>query len=313
MAGRGTAMIYRQSIVIGALFLVLGEFLLASMGAIIKWVSAGLATEMIVFFRNVFGLLALAPLIARVGTHTLKTSVFRLHLLRGLAGVSAMYCFFFAIAHIPLADAMLLKLTSPLFIPMVAMLWLGERFTLAVGGALAIGFAGVGLILKPGGDAFNWVMLVAIAGSVLAAVAKVTIRRLSASEPAIRTVFYFAVIAAGVSAVPLVWAWQTPTWPEWLLLLSLGPLATAGQLLMTRGYAAAPASRVGIFTYSSVVFGAGFGWLFWGELWDGLAVVGATLVAGAGALALRADRSNPSPRLAEGAVPPPSGLSRHGA
>ena len=283
-------MIYRQSIVVGAVFLVLGEFLLASMGATIKWVSSGLPTEMIVFFRNLFGLLALTPLIAKIGVHTLKTNVFRLHLLRGLAGVTAMYCFFFAIAHIPLADAMLLKLTSPIFIPIVAMLWLGERFPVAVRWALAIGFAGVSLILKPGGDPLDWVVLVAIAGSVSAALAKVTIRRLSATEPAVRTVFYFALIAAGVSALPLTWAWHPPNWSEWLVLLSLGPLATAGQLLMTRGYAAAPASQVGIFTYSSVLFGAGFGWLFWGELWDAIAAAGALLVAVAGALALRGDR-----------------------
>ncbi|MDH3637721.1 MAG: DMT family transporter [Gammaproteobacteria bacterium] len=288
------AVIYRQSIVLGAMFLIAGEFLLACMGATIKWTSSGLPSEMIVFFRNLFGLLALSPLIVKIGVHVLKTDVFVLHLLRGLAGVMAMYCFFFAIAHIPLADAMLLKLTSPIFIPMIAMLWLKERFPVAARWALLIGFVGVWLILKPGGDAFNWVMLVAIAGGVAAAVAKVTIRRLSATEPAVRTVFYFAVIAAGVSALPLVWAWQMPTLSEWLLLLSLGPLATAGQLLMTRGYAAAPASQVGIFTYSSVVFGAGLGWLFWDELWDAVAATGALLVAVAGALALGSDRSRPA-------------------
>ncbi len=283
-------MIYRQSVVAGALFLVAGEFLLASMGAAIKWLSEGLPSEVIVFFRNLFGLLALLPLLVRAGPGALKTRVFGLHLLRGLAGVFAMYCFFFAIAHIALADAMLLKLTSPIFIPIVAMVWLNERFPVAARWALGIGFIGVMMILRPTGGAFDWVMLVAIAGSVSAAVAKVTIRRLSVSEPVVRTVFYFGIIAACVSALPLVWAWQTPTPAEWLLLACLGPLASGGQLLMTRGYAAAPASQVGVFTYSSVVFGAAFGWWFWDELWDAIAATGAFFVTVAGALALSRDR-----------------------
>ncbi len=279
-------MLYQQNLLRGALFIVASELMLVSMGAIIKTASVGLPNEMIVFFRNLFGLLALTPLLLRHGFAALHTSRPGLHLLRGLAGVCAMYCFFYAIAHIKLADAMLLKLTTPVFIPLVAYFWLREAMPGLARIALALGFAGVCLILKPGVD-MNWVVLVALAGSLFAALAKVTVRKLSRTEPAFRVGFYFAVVAGCVSAVPLLWAWQTPTPREWLLLLSMGPLATLGQLFMTRGYAAAPASQVGIFTYSSVLFGALLGWLFWDELWDALSVLGAMLVAMAGALALR--------------------------
>ncbi len=261
------------------------------MGAIIKLVAEGLPNEMIVFFRNLFGLLALAPLLARAGMPGLRTRVFHLHLVRGLAGVAAMYCFFYAIAHIRLADAMLLKLTTPILIPVVAFFWLNERLSRLAGYALMVGFAGICLIIRPGFD-LHWVMLIALMGSVMAAVAKVAIRRLSRTEPAVRVVFYFAVIAAGVSAVPLLWGWQTPTLTQWGLLLAIGPLATLAQLFMTRGYASAPASRVGIFTYSSVFFGATLGWLFWDEWWDLVAMGGAVMVAIAGAMALRSTRQD---------------------
>ena len=284
-------MVYSQSIARGALFIIVSEFLIAAMGAIIKLVAEGLPNEMIVFFRNVFGLLALMPLLMRAGMPGLKTRVFHLHLVRGLAGVVAMYCFFYAIAHIKLADAMLLKLTTPVLIPVVAFFWLQERLSRLARYALLVAFAGVFLIIRPGLD-LDWVMLIALAGSAMAALAKVAIRRLSSTEPAVRIVFYFAGIAAVVSAVPLLWGWQTPTPRQWGLLMAVGPLATLAQLFMTRGYASAPASRVGIFTYSSVIFGASLGWLFWDELWDLVSIAGAVMVTSAGAMVLHSARQD---------------------
>ncbi len=261
------------------------------MGAIIKLVAEGLPNEMIVFFRNLFGLLALVPLLTRAGMPGLKTRVFHLHLVRALAGVAAMYCFFYAIAHIKLADAMLLKLTTPVLIPVVAFFWLQERLSRLARYALLVAFAGVVLIIRPGLD-LNWVMLIALAGSAMAALAKVAIRRLSSTEPAVRIVFYFAGIAAAVSAVPLLWGWQAPTLRQWGLLMAIGPLATLAQLFMTRGYGSAPASRVGIFTYSSVIFGASLGWLFWDEWWDLVSIAGAVMVASAGAMVLHSARQD---------------------
>lgn len=281
-------MLHKQSLVVGAGFILASEFLLVSMGAVIKTISQELPNEMIVFFRNFFGLVVLVPFLLKRGLSNLKTEVLPLHVFRALVGLSAMYCFFYAIGHVTLADAMVLKLTAPIFIPVVAFLWLRERFRRQALLCLVVGFAGVLLILKPAGD-MNWVLLVALAGSFLAAVAKTAVRRLARTEPASRTVFYFALFGVCVSCVPLVWAWQTPTTNQWLWLLSLGPLATLGQLCMTRGYSAAPASEVGLFTFSAVLFGAGYGWLFWGELWDWVSVAGAFLVASAGALMLRGE------------------------
>ncbi len=284
-------MIYTQNITAGALYIVASELLIAVMGAVIKWAAQELPNEMIVFFRNFFGLLALTPLLLRGGIAGLKTQVLHLHLVRALTGVAAMYCFFYALAHIKLADAMLLKLTTPILIPMVAFIWLFETLSRSARIALLVGFGGVILIIRPDLEV-NWVMLIAFAGSVFAAVAKVAIRRLSATEPAVRIVFYFAVIAAFVSAIPLLWGWRSPSPGQWLMLLAIGPLATLAQLCMTRGYASAPASRVGIFTYSSVIFGASLGWLFWDELWDLTSVAGAALVAVAGGMALRSARED---------------------
>ena len=116
----------------GALLIISAELMFALMGASIRQVSTDLNNGMVVFARNLVGLALLSSLLLRPGQLDLRTRVPHLHLLRGGAGLGAMYCFYYAIAHMPLADAMLLKLTAPLFIPLVALLWLDERFTLHV-------------------------------------------------------------------------------------------------------------------------------------------------------------------------------------
>jgi drug/metabolite transporter (DMT)-like permease len=275
----------------GAAYIVASELMFATMGATVKAAAlSGMPNEVLVFLRNLVGMLLILPLLLRSGLANLRTGVPHLHLLRAVMGVSAMYCFFFALAHLALADGMLLKMTAPLFMPIIAWLWLSERATPLAILAVPVGFLGVALVLRPGGD-FNWVALVGLAGGALAAVAKVTVRRLSRSEPTTRVVFYFAVLAALISAVPLVWGWKAPTPTQWAMVIGIGLLGTLGQILLTQGYASASPARIGPFTYFSVVFGAAYGYLFWDEGLDLYFVAGALLIAFAGMLALRRKRA----------------------
>ncbi|MDJ0861560.1 MAG: DMT family transporter [Gammaproteobacteria bacterium] len=277
-------------LLLAALLAVAAELMFASMGATIKVLSEQLPSASVVFFRNLLGLALVLPWLLKSGTRSLGTDHPRLHILRGLAGLGAMYCFFHAIAHMPLAEAMLLKVSAPLFIPIIALLWLAEYVPNKVRWAIGVGFLGVALILRPGFAEVSPVALIALLGAVLAGLAKVTIRRLSATEPTTRIVFYFALIGTMISALPLAWHWVTPPPTAWGLLVAVGVFATAGQLLMTRAYALAPAAQVGPFTYSSVIFATAYGWLFWGELMDLVTAVGATLVIIAGVMTVRTRR-----------------------
>jgi drug/metabolite transporter (DMT)-like permease len=99
-------------------------------------------------------------------------------------------------------------------------------------------------------------------------------------------VFYFSAISTLVSAVPLCWHWITPAPALWGMLLLLGALGAAGQIFMTHAFALAPAARVGVYGYTSVVFASGLGWMLWGEIVDGLTVGGAGLILMAGLLAV---------------------------
>jgi drug/metabolite transporter (DMT)-like permease len=281
------ALASQATLIRAATFIVLAELLFASMGVAIRQVAETAANEQVVFFRNLFGLSLLLPWIMRHRSIGIRTTVPHLHLLRSLAGLGAMYCFFYAIAHLPLADAMLLKLSSPLFIPLVAAAWLGEPVPWRVRLALGAGFVGVVLVLNPGFSGVNPVAFVALAGGALAAVAKTTVRRLGYSEPPARTVFYFALVGTLVSALPLLGSWQPLGARAYLWLALVAALAAAGQLFLTRGFGLAPAARMGAFGYSAVIFGAAYGWLLWDEVPTRLSILGACLVVAAGLMAGR--------------------------
>lgn len=278
-------MLYKQNLLLGALLILLSELMFASMGATVKAVTTALPSEMVVFMRCLFGLTLLIPLLWRGGLSKLRTQVLHLHLLRALAGVSAMFCFFYALANLALAEGMLLKMTAPLFMPMIAWLWLREEFNSWVLLAVGFGFLGVVLVLDPTGE-FKLIALVGLLGGLFAAQAKVTVRRLGHTESSIRIVFYFTLISTLISAIPALLNWQAPDPLQWGLLLLTGLLGTLGQLLMTRGYAIAAASRISPFTYFSVVFGAIYGYLFWDERLDLSFVAGALMIALAGILAV---------------------------
>lgn len=281
-------------IALGAALIVLGELCFATMGVGIRFASVELANEMVVFARNLLALALVAPWLLSQGIGTIATSVPALHLLRAVSGLAAMYCFYFALANIPLAEAMLLKLTAPLFIPIIAILWLGERVTPLLWIALGVGFGGVLVILDPNlgaaGAIVSPIALIGLLGGLFAALASVTITRLSRSEPTPRIVFYFTLFATAISAVPLLWAWQTPSPTATLWLLLIAVCATLGQLAMTRGLALAAASRMGTFGYFAVIFGALYGWLIWNEPVTWSLAIGTLLISVAGLLAGRPAR-----------------------
>lgn len=297
---------YRNQPLAGALSIIGASLLIALVGALVKSVSASLNNEMVVFLRNVFVMIWVLPWICRGSPPgNIRTGCFRLHLLRGLAGLLAMYCFFYAVSRIPLSAAFLLLSSSPLFIPLIAWIWLREPVVAPVRLAIITGFLGVLFILKPGFGIFQPAALVGLGAGILSAMAMVTIRRMSPTEPAIRILFYFTLISTVASTVPLTWAWQTPDSTVLLLMALLGLLATAGQYLLTRGYSFAPAARVGPFTYTNVVFASLIGWFVWGETLDALAWIGAALICIAGIIASRrAKVPSASPVVADAGKPP---------
>jgi drug/metabolite transporter (DMT)-like permease len=279
----------------GAAFMVASALLFTLMGVGVKLSARTLPNTVVVFFRNALGLIFLAPWLLRLGPGGFSTRHFPEHVARGLAGLGAMYCSFYAIGRMRLADAILINYSLPLFVPFVERAWLGEPVPPRLWRGILLGFLGLVVILRPGIGLFQPVALVALCGALFAAVAQVGVRNLTRTEPVTRVVFFFGVIATTVSAAPAALDWRTPGPAAWLPLLGMGLAATIAQLFLTRAYAQAPAAQVGPFIYSSVVFAGLFDWWLWRVLPDALFLVGALLVCAAGILVLRTARPAAAP------------------
>jgi len=275
----------------GALLLIIAELLLAMMAAMVKHLAdLGVPNETLVFFRNLFGLLFLFPLLlSGGGLRQLKTRRIGIHLVRASTGVAAMFLFFYAIAHVSLAEAVLVKMTAPFFLPLIALFWLGDRVRPQTWWAILLGFVGVVVILRPGGE-FNPVLLVALASAALMGIAKVSIRRMADTEPPRRIVFWFGVFSTIIAALPMLWrnVWPTPEQLVWLL--AIGLVATIAQMAMTHAYQLASPGRIGVYNYSSVIWAVLFGWLFWAESLYWSFLIGSLLIVGAGLWNLRSQK-----------------------
>lgn len=271
--------------------MVAAAFLFAVMSVMVKVLSHSLPNAMVVFLRSGLSLLLLLPPILRRGVAELRTLHLREHIVRGAVGMAAMYCFFFVIGKLGLAEALLLNYSLPLFIPFVERAWLGEPTPRGIWKPLAIGMLGLSLILKPGPGLFQPAALVGVFGALFAATAQVGVRRLTLTESVTKIVFYFSVCSTLIGLGPALWVWVTPAAGSVPMILAMVAAGTVAQLMMTRAYQLAPAAQVGPFIYGSVAFAALFDWLIFGRHPDGLSTLGTALVITAGILALRRRRS----------------------
>lgn len=272
-----------KQLLAGSLFVVLGEVFFVSMGMLVKILGPDMPSHQIVFYRNILAAIIIFPMLMRgSGWREFKTTRINMHLLRSTSGVLAMFCFFYALANIELADAMLLKLTGPLFIPIIAIFWIKEHVSVQTVGAILVGFAGVVVFLNPTGE-IQLAALVGLIGGALAAFAKVTIRKMSDTESTTRIIFYFALFGALISAIPaLATELHIPTGQQWAYLILLGAVGTCGQFCLTQAYRLAPASQVGSFTYSSLLWASLAGWLVWREVPSLQTLLGGALIISAG-------------------------------
>ena len=267
----------------GSLMILGSALAFAGVSALAKHAMDFLDTEMVVFFRNFMALVIMMPwLLVHHRESIFHTQRMGLHLLRAAAGLSAMYCIFYALNHLQLGEAVLLSYTTPIFIPLIAYWWLREPVNGRTRFAIAIGFVGVALILKPGYGVLRPAALMGIMAGVLMALAQVDIRRMSTTEPAVRIVFYFTLMSTLISAIPLAWSWQAAPPRIWSSLVGIGLLAVIGQLMMTNGYRLAPAARLGPISYANVLFSTLLGWLYWNESLDLLTWCGAVFICLAG-------------------------------
>ncbi len=284
-----------------AIFALLSAFCFAVMAACVRIASSFLPQSEVVFFRNFIGFLLLLPFLLQQQV-TLRTSQIKLHLFRSLTGLAAMACYFYSIKKLPLADAVLLNYTSPIFVGLIASFWLKEQLTLRRKLAIAVGLLGVLCLFRPSAAIASTAGLMGLVSGLLAGFALTSVKKLSATDPGTRIVFYFSLFSSLISAVPMLWQFVMPSFGLMLLLLGLGFVGTVGQLFLTQAYKLAPASQVSPLGFFGLIFAGLIGFVLWGETPDVSMLVGMLFIVTSGVLVVR-ERAEPMPSPPSGAPP----------
>lgn len=273
--------------------MVVAAVLFSAMGVLVKFAAREFSAPELVFYRSVFGLVVLY-ISVRVRGQSLATPCLRLNLGRGAIGSAGIFLHFTAIGLLPLATAVTLNYTAPLFLALATILFMGERPRWQSVFAVALGFLGIVFLLHPSLDKNQLLYgLVGLGGGFCGGMAFLSTRELGLrGEPSWRVVFYFTLVAtivsgawtliSGLHGVPLA---RIP------LLLGIGASATLAQLAMTRAYREGHVLVVGSLSYFTVVFTGALGMLLWGEYLDWGEWLGMGLVVASGVLSVVARKA----------------------
>ena len=258
------------------------------MAVCIRLASQTQHTLEVAFFRNAFGFAALLPVLlwpllrqarpwARFADNV-RTAQLPRYFVRCAIGFVSMYCGFWAIGHLPMAQAISLAYSSPIFITIAAALWLGERVRLRRWLAVAAGFLGVLVIVHPWSQAFSASTLVAVAAAMLNALVAIQIKQLSATDKADTIVFWTYVLWVPMSLLPALFVWHAPQGIAWLWLALCGVLGTIGQLFWTRALKLGEVSALTPISFTQLPVVTLAGWLLFDETIDAMTLLGAAII-----------------------------------
>lgn len=265
-----------------AVLLMLGSAsFFALMAVTIRFASAQLHPFQITFFRSTFGALFALPLLHVHGWQLLHTPRFGFYVMRCVLGMGGMLAGFWAIVNLPLAEAVALSYSSPLFVTIGAVLFLGEVVRLRRWSAVIAGFIGVLVIVRPGSDAFAAGSLVALLAAALTGAVTISIKSLTGSEPADRIVLLTTLLWVPLSLPAALAVWQWPHANIWPWLVLSGALGTGGHYCWTRALRLADASLLAPFSYLQLLIVAVLAWWIFGEGVDHYTAMGAAIIIGA--------------------------------
>jgi drug/metabolite transporter (DMT)-like permease len=270
-----------------SLWVLASAICFAVMGVFVKRGSVHFSSAELVFYRSIIGTVFMAVLMTSSQT-SFRTPHWPQHVTRGVLGCVGLILYFYTIAILPLALAVTLNHTAPLFFALIVAVRAPEEFHRFAAAAVAVGFAGVVVLLRPTLDLTQILgCLIGLVVGVLVAIGYLFIRRLGElGEPETRTVFYYSAVCAATAGV---WAALTGFNPVTLAngwdLLGVGVSATLAQLALTRAYKSGKSILTTSLTYTNVLFATIFGTLLWGEVLPPLTVVAVVLIIGSGILA----------------------------
>lgn len=284
-----TASDFRVPAASPAAWYLLSALLFAVMLALFKWLGQTLPTTQLLLLRQLGVMAILVPVIVQSGGDVLRAQRPGLNLFRGLLSASAMLVGFTAVVHLPLSESTTLNFTKVFFVVLLGGLVLREKVTATRWGAMALGFAGVAVVLAP--DARSMVdpmSLLAVLAAFLTAGTMLVVRKLAQVERTSTMMIWQSAIVLAVVAVPGASGWLTPTLEQWALIAALCLLMGASQWTMIRAHRSAEASALSPLEYTRLLYAAALGYMLFGHIPEGETLIGAALIIAA-ALWVRRD------------------------
>ena len=250
----------------GAIWLLASAFCLTAMAATIRHLSSELHTFIIAFYRTGLGFLFMLPWLIRTRGSGLKTRKIPTFIFRAALVAVGTLGYFYALAKIPLADAVAIMFSRPLYGTVFAIVFLGELVGLRRWCALGVGFIGVVIMVRPGFEVFNIGFAAVFIASIAGAGSAIIIRYLSRTEAPDTITIYYVFFTTPVMLILAILVWQNPTWDQIGWLFFMGLVGTLGQRAMARGFAAADASIMLPMDFTRLLVAALFGFILFAEV-----------------------------------------------
>ena len=297
-------------------FKIASTLLFTLMLVCVKAVSDAIPAGQIVFARSAFALIPIAAMLAWQGEmrEALRTERPAMHVGRAFFGVAAMALWFGAIGILPLPEALAISYATPVLVVVFAGLILHEVVRLYRWGAVVVGFLGILVIVWPNltaGGALSGAppvgALLALGSTLAMAIVVIIVRQMTRTETTGSIVFWFSLMATGMSLLTLPFGWTVPDWRQAAILVASGLLGGVGQIFLTHAYRYGEASTVAPFEYASMIWGIGLGWLLFGELPQATTILGGAILIGAGIFIIWRERQLGLERTRQRKVQPLSG------
>lgn len=268
----------------GILYMVGAVFVFSVLNAAIKWMVASYPVPEVVFIRCLFALIPCFVLVAiSGGLKVLRTRRLGWHVSRAMLQFVSMSCNFLAFSMMPLADAVAIGFAAPIFLTALSVPLLGEKVGVYRWAAVAFGFAGVLIMVRPTGDVLNSGALFALANAMFGALLSIGIRRLSATEASATLVFYQAIITFLIATATLpFFAWVPIGWVDFFLIGAIGICSGVAQFWWTQAFRFGPAAILAPFSYLSMIWAVLMGYFVWGDIPTPTLIAGAVIVATSG-------------------------------
>jgi drug/metabolite transporter (DMT)-like permease len=267
----------------GILLMMSAVLIFACMDTTAKFLSASYTMPQIVwaryFFQTLFILVAFLP---RTGARIMHTRRLPLQVVRALTLVLCTAFFFAALRYMPLSSATSIGFIAPLLVTAFSGPLLGERVKTAQWFAVAAGFSGVLIVIRPGGGLLSVTALLPMASSLCYAFYQILTRKLAGSENPVTTLFYTAVVGAAVSIPPLPFYWVAPTLAHWGLMLLIGTGGGIGHYILIKAFERTPASVLAPFGYTQMIWIILLGYAVFGYFPDAVSLLGMAVIVASG-------------------------------